>query len=1038
MFRRFFRIGFGGCGCALEEHFRDHAAELSYNLLRNFYLEKLKNWTGKLPSEPFETTRVGTISDLIISPEKGKEGGNYAGKFFENLNKIIAELDSWKGSLGGAKGTGMSYEDAIIGVLIQNVTKMKDEAESIDKRGSVLLESLPVDSFTETQAKEKSKRFYVYNQYLTETRELIVDQFGQVVIESQGFNHQPELQMLPFSIKEVRDEVFKKITGTIETRRLKDSATGGYLFFVGLGGGTGTGVISPLAEKFGKGSLGYFAVAVLGGKEDDKVLESQQGWFRRCFNMLIALNDLIVTAELDGIILVDNDVIMTPEEKQKIGKSGPDLMAEIDKKIIEKLYPAFGITVLDGNDLDWSQLKEPIGLHTLKKKPPVIVPCYASEYCSKSEDNLKKLIDKALKDKVSGGNNGKLAPCEDLEKAERVFVYVRCITDEKKVRDALAQVFKVNEEDKYKKIAILKDYLFCWDDVKEGNDKELKSSLENVCEIDWVDKISMPDDKTIAISKNEKEVATITLNEEENKATLEWYNKKVEDPELNVETVKGKRHIYLKKCQATRTWIKNNLKKRIVVFESQEIGSFWHEDKKTNEVLILLFNPNVKKALRNRLLEAKNFVDLLDAFKDEIEEQAEKSSEDKSKIANNIVNGPKLSEILNKFSKATKDITEEDKKPLPQAKDFLFPKELYDKDKGIYDDMGKILDRLKSEVRRIPEGEDGDWWPIFRENIFNIISTSGKRDEVILSAIEALGKNTQNKFNRLVGEGVYNTYFETFKRQYFKYYARYLYPRVGEPILSDAAEKELPVALKEKLDKKKKRIEGGKLRKWVKMYTSVMNGHAGTTDGTELSYPAMLAIAGLYAEWEQVGSLPYDKVGKDAICQKLFGSGLSPADFEIYELPKESESKIDIPNNLNILIIDADEEDATLVIREADKDLLPGLTKEEIPSTDKEIPPELLDMFKKSGIEQVNNANYKVKDRKLLPRPEAIKDKKLYRCYCIKQNAGKYSINGDKIHNKLKVKKEEGEDGKTLKIYKKRGDVFIPAKADGEAKIECE
>jgi hypothetical protein len=57
MFRRFFRIGFGGCGCALEEQFRDHAAELSYNLLNDFYLKKLKNWTNKLPSEPFEGRR---------------------------------------------------------------------------------------------------------------------------------------------------------------------------------------------------------------------------------------------------------------------------------------------------------------------------------------------------------------------------------------------------------------------------------------------------------------------------------------------------------------------------------------------------------------------------------------------------------------------------------------------------------------------------------------------------------------------------------------------------------------------------------------------------------------------------------------------------------------------------------------------------------------------------------------------------------------------------------------------------------------------
>jgi hypothetical protein len=134
---------------------------------------------------------------------------------------------------------------------------------------------------------------------------------------------------------------------------------------------------------------------------------------------------------------------------------------------------------------------------------------------------------------------------------------------------------------------------------------------------------------------------------------------------------------------------------------------------------------------------------------------------------------------------------------------------------------------------------------------------------------------------------------------------------------------------------------------------------------------------------------------------------------------KESQGII-IPDKRNLLIIETEEEDATLVIREADKDLLTELTKEDVPSTN-EIPKELVERFKGVGSELVNNDNYSVKDRKLLqPRPEAITKKKLYCCYYIKENAGKYNIDGDKINNNLKVKKEEGEDGKTLKIYQKR------------------
>ena len=479
MFRRFFRIGFGGCGCALEEHFRDHAAELSHDRLHDFYWRKLKTLTDQLPPDPFETKQLKVISNLIISPKEGKEGGNYASEFFENLNKIIAELDIWKGSLDVAKGTGMSYEDTIIDVLIQNVTKMKDEAKSIKNRGDVLLESLPVDSAA------TSERHYLYNKKITETRELIVDHFGHAVIESSGFNHHPELQMLPLSIKEVRDEVYKKIVEYIGSKGLLHKAVWGDFFFVGLGGGTGTGVISPLAERFGKGSYGYFTLALLGGEQDKDKLQSQQPWFRRCFNMLLALNDLIKTAELDGIILVDNDVIIEAIGHEDL--KGVKLMEEIDKKLIKELYPAFGLTALENKDmgLDWSQLKDPI-LSELTKKPPVILPYYASS----SELDLPGLISKALK-------SGNLAPCNNHNSAEKIFVYARWIENEKALRERLEEVFSPEDESLPKKeVAIIKEYLFCWDDLVAVDDlvakkdkelTKLKIFLKDICNIGWAE-----------------------------------------------------------------------------------------------------------------------------------------------------------------------------------------------------------------------------------------------------------------------------------------------------------------------------------------------------------------------------------------------------------------------------------------------------------------------------------------------------------------------------------------------------------------------
>ncbi|MBE9594669.1 MAG: hypothetical protein IMF19_14455, partial [Proteobacteria bacterium] len=188
----------------------------------------------------------------------------------------------------------MSYEEDIVEELSSIITEMQNEVKKIDEKGRILLESLPVDTYTETEARQEAKRTYLYNQDITETRDLIIDQYGHAIIESQGFNHQPELQMLPFSIHEVRNEVYKNIIKKINNDHPEKLTSGGYLFFVGLGGGTGTGVISPLAERFGKGSYSYFTLGVLGGVEDNEKLGSQQPWFRRCFNMLLALNDLLV------------------------------------------------------------------------------------------------------------------------------------------------------------------------------------------------------------------------------------------------------------------------------------------------------------------------------------------------------------------------------------------------------------------------------------------------------------------------------------------------------------------------------------------------------------------------------------------------------------------------------------------------------------------------------------------------------------------------------------------------------------------------
>ena len=503
MFRQFFRIGFGGCGCDLEDHFRKHAVEQSRDLLE-FYLKKLEKW--ELSDKKFGRDTITTLRTKYFSDENNKkESLGKSVKMFddtnfeETLRKILQELVAWNASLEIARGISASYDKAIIDDLSRIITNMEVDADSIIKRGKVLLESLPVDSAPTSE--KKAERFHVYNQNITETRELIVDHFGHAVIESAGFNHHPELQMLPLSIKEVRDEVYREIMKCITAEKLRAAANWGYFFFVGLGGGTGTGVISPLAEKFGKGSYGYFTLALLGGKHDKERVGSQQPWFRRCFNMLLALNDLIVTAELDGIILVDNDVIIKAidENKKEGEKLQPkQLREEIDKKIIEALYPAFGVTTLEsgGMGLDWSQLKDHIGLSKLEKRPPVIVPCYASS----SDLNLPALIDEAIE-------SGKLAPCEHK--------HIKC--------------------------------LFCWDNVPGDDEGKLTGYLKDDFGIDWVSNAKItkfPDGTGINISNNENS-AEITMVGNKEEAILKIHDDK-NDKEKNLKVKKegGKTNIY--------------------------------------------------------------------------------------------------------------------------------------------------------------------------------------------------------------------------------------------------------------------------------------------------------------------------------------------------------------------------------------------------------------------------------------------------------------------------------------------------------------
>jgi hypothetical protein len=428
--------------------------------------------------------------------------------------------------------------------------------------------------------------------------------------------------------------------------------------------------------------------------------------------------------------------------------------------------------------------------------------------------------------------------------------------------------------------------------------------------------------------------------------------------------------------------------------------------------------------------------------------------------------------------------------------------------------MAKIVDRLKKEVDKI--GKKG-WWPIFEENIFDSISLSGKHDEVLLSVISALEGNIKNKFGDLIGD-VYNKYFKTYQRHFFKYNSRYLYSSSSggnaKAILCDDAEEELPEELKDKIREQPSEIVEVTLKEWVeedrnkpvllfitgrrkrdleawkeeflKKKEITLNNPQEIKNGDELtaikddeetyiikekgtninvyrfsalSFPEMLAIAGLYADWQGLfrrradiasnGGL--DESGKES---KAYLDFENNEEINVGKLKKalfknsnhdDIKFKIcmsdEVPSNEspNLLIIDKVKEDAVLIIRCAAKDLFPWDAKAgegKGSNTAKKnlnngiIPKKLEGKFKEEG-EEVTNTNYKlipINGRWKLQKEEEIKSSTDYVRYYIDYETKNdvFKISSDESHE-LRVKAAAENKEKTLKIYKKRGEKFVAA-----------
>lgn len=284
-------------------------------------------------------------------------------------------------------------------------------------------------------------------------------------MEDPGFIHRPELQMIAFAVPGVDAHICKKMYENIKKVEF-DSL----FFFVGLGGGTGTGVISNITGYIrieGKKTYPSFVLAALTGKNDGSIMRTQASFYRRSFNAIWALNDLLAGKKIDCVILVDNDKIPEIEEVKKelekietveskgsvqnrgvvknriplLGKLKKDEGDNEKKSVIEKvkknkgktenekkgdllnryiirsIFPLLGRNEFEYEQIDEAQWQREMVAHSNFK--PILIPCF---WHGKME--LEELIENAI-------TKGKLADC-DHKTADAAYVITKGFWDDKK------------------------------------------------------------------------------------------------------------------------------------------------------------------------------------------------------------------------------------------------------------------------------------------------------------------------------------------------------------------------------------------------------------------------------------------------------------------------------------------------------------------------------------------------------------------------------------------------------------------------------
>ena len=272
----------------------------------------------------------------------------------------------------------------------------------------------------------------------SKTSRLVQEKYGYD-LKKQGFFRQAEFLKAVFEIFQSDGEVISTARGELgsdnpilkyvwenihpytslyEAKNGRHGSCDGLMLAASLGGGTGTGLMAPLAGYIRSKSSAFPAVALCILTE--KGVDSQQGADepKRDLSAMISINDLLtgpLRSGLDGLVLVDNQLL-----SERFGRE----YSSMDRFIRRSISPLIASHPYPGQDVSSLALRE-LFIEAVGSTP-LLIPCY-----SQGRGSGQDMVGEALQ-------AGLLCRC-DVSQADRAYAFFSSLCDTSEIKDAVSE-----------------------------------------------------------------------------------------------------------------------------------------------------------------------------------------------------------------------------------------------------------------------------------------------------------------------------------------------------------------------------------------------------------------------------------------------------------------------------------------------------------------------------------------------------------------------------------------------------------------------